>query len=198
MRLLRSVQSLSHVRLFVTLWTAEHQASLSITNSWSLLSIVHWVGDAIQPSHPSSTSPALNLSQHQGPFKWVSSPHQVAKVLEFQLQHQSLQWTPRTDFLSWLDLLAVQGTLKILLQHCSSKASINTKNDVLFFIGNWNAKVRSQEISGVTGKFGLGVQNKAGQRLTEFCYIHTSNWRCMLGQPKVVARPVQENCMNLS
>ena len=51
---------------------------------------VHWVGDAIQPSHPlSSPSPALNLSQHQGLFKWVSSLHQVDKVLEFQLQHQS-------------------------------------------------------------------------------------------------------------
>ena len=62
---------------------------------------VHWVGDAIQPSHPLlSSSPALNLSQHQGVFKWVSSLHQVAKVLEFQLQHQSFQWTPRTDLLS--------------------------------------------------------------------------------------------------
>ena len=62
---------------------------------------LHAVGDAIQPSHPlSSPSPlALNLSQHQGLFKWVSSSHQVAKVLEFQLQHQSFQWTPRTDFL---------------------------------------------------------------------------------------------------
>ena len=61
---------------------------------------VHWVGDAIQPSHPlSSPSPALNLSQHQGLFKWVSSSHQVAKVLEFQLQHQSFQWIFRTDFL---------------------------------------------------------------------------------------------------
>ena len=62
---------------------------------------VHWVGDAIQPSHPlsSPSPPALNLSQHQGLFKWVSSPHQVAKVLEFQLQHQSFQWTPRTDLL---------------------------------------------------------------------------------------------------
>ena len=60
---------------------------------------VHWVGDAIQPFHPlSSPSPsALNLSQHWGLFKWVSSLHQVAKVLEFQLQHQSFQWTPRTD-----------------------------------------------------------------------------------------------------
>ena len=55
----------------------------------------HWVADAVQPSHPlsSPSPPALNLSQHQGLFKWVSSLHQVAKVLEFQLQHQSLQWT---------------------------------------------------------------------------------------------------------
>ena len=61
---------------------------------------VHWVGNAIQPSHPlSSPSPALNLSQNQGLFKWVSSSHQVAKVVEFQLQHQSFQWTPRTDLL---------------------------------------------------------------------------------------------------
>ena len=62
---------------------------------------VHWVGDAIQPSHPllSPSPSALNLSQHQGLFKWVSSSHQVAKVLEFQLQHQSFHWTPRTDLL---------------------------------------------------------------------------------------------------
>ena len=61
---------------------------------------VHWVSDAIQPSHPlSSPSPsALNLSQHQGLLKWVSSPHRVAKVLEFQLQHQSFQWIFRTVF----------------------------------------------------------------------------------------------------
>ena len=59
------------------------------------------VGDAFQPSHPlsSPSPPALNLSQHQGLFRWVSSSHQVAKVLEFQLQHQSFQRTPRIDFL---------------------------------------------------------------------------------------------------
>ena len=89
---------------------------------------VHWVDDAIRPSHPlsSPSPPALNLSQHQGLFKWVSSLHQVAKVLEFQLQNQFYQWTPRTDLLrmDWLDLLAVQGTLKSLLQHHSSKAPI--------------------------------------------------------------------------
>ena len=62
---------------------------------------VHWVGDAIQPPHPllSPSPPAFNLSQHQGLFKRVSSSHQVAKGLEFQLQHQSFQWTPRTDLL---------------------------------------------------------------------------------------------------
>ena len=62
---------------------------------------VHLVGDAILPSHPlSSPSPStLNLSQHQGLFKWVRSLHQVVKVLEFQLQHQSFQWTLRTDLL---------------------------------------------------------------------------------------------------
>ena len=62
---------------------------------------VHWVGDAIQPSHLlSSPSPhAPNPSQHQGLFQWVNSLHEVAKVLEFQLQHQSFQWTPRTDLL---------------------------------------------------------------------------------------------------
>ena len=61
---------------------------------------INWVRDAIQPSHPlSSPSPVLNISQHQAIFKWVSSSHQVAKELEFQLQHQSFQWIFRTDFL---------------------------------------------------------------------------------------------------
>ena len=62
---------------------------------------VHRVSDAIQPSHPllSPSPPAFNLSQHQGLFQWVSSLHQVAKVLEFQLQHQSFHWTLRTDIL---------------------------------------------------------------------------------------------------
>ena len=62
---------------------------------------VHRVGDVIQLSHPllSPSPPALNPSQHQGLFQWVKSLHEVAKVLEFQLQHQFFQWTPRTDLL---------------------------------------------------------------------------------------------------
>ena len=65
---------------------------------------VHWIGDAIQISHPlSSTSPAFNLSQNQGLFEWVSSSHQMAKVLEFQLQHRFFQWIFRNDlFQDWL------------------------------------------------------------------------------------------------
>ena len=61
---------------------------------------IHWVSDAIQPLHPlSSPSPPFKLSQHQGLFQWVSSLYQVAKVVEFQLQHQSFQCIFRTDFL---------------------------------------------------------------------------------------------------
>ena len=102
---------------------------------------VQWVGDTIQPSHPlpSPSPPALNLAQHQGLFKWVRSLHQVAKVLEFQLQPQSYQWTPRliSFKMDWLDLLAVQETLKSLLQHHSSKASIPWCS-VLFIVQLWH------------------------------------------------------------
>ena len=74
----------------------------------------------------SPSSPAFNLCQNQGLFQWVTSSHQVAKVLELQLQHLSFQWTPRTDSfrIYWFDLLAFQGTPKSLLQHHNSKASI--------------------------------------------------------------------------
>ena len=66
---------------------------------------VHWVSDAIQPFHPLSSlsPPTFNPSHHQGLFKWVSSLHQVARVSEFQLQHQSFQWIFKTHFLyNWL------------------------------------------------------------------------------------------------
>ena len=93
-----SVQSLSHVNPMdcsTPGLPVHHQLPESTQTH------VHWVGGAIQPPHPllSPSPPALNLSQHQGLFKWVSSSHQVAKVLELQLQHQSFQWIPRTDLL---------------------------------------------------------------------------------------------------
>ena len=86
---------------FETPWTAAHQASLSITNSKSLIKFMSIESVMPSPSHPlpSPSPPAFNLSQHQGLFQWVSSSHQVAKGLELQLQHQSFQWTARTDFL---------------------------------------------------------------------------------------------------
>ena len=96
-----SLQWLSCVWLFATPWTATRKPpcpsptpgvdSNSCPLSW-------WCHSTISSSVVPSP-PALNLSQHQGLFKWVSSSHQVAKVLEFQLQHQSFQWTPRTDLL---------------------------------------------------------------------------------------------------
>ena len=89
---------------------------------------VHWVNDAIQPSHPlSSPSPsALNLSQHQGLFQWASSLHQVAKYWSFSFSiSPSNEYSGLISFrINWFDLLTVQGTLKSLLQHHSSKASI--------------------------------------------------------------------------
>ena len=98
---------------------------------------VHRVGGAIQPSHPLSapSPPAFNLFQHPGLFKWVSSSHQVAKGLEFQLQHQSFQWilgliSFRID---WLNLPEVQGILKSVLQYHSSKASILQHSAFFFF-----------------------------------------------------------------
>ena len=95
------VQSLSRVRLLATPWTAARQASLSITNSRSSLKLMSI--ELVMPSSylilSSPSPPAPNPSQHQGLFKWICSSHQVAKVLEFQLQHQSFQWIPRTDLL---------------------------------------------------------------------------------------------------
>ena len=89
----------------MTPWTTAHQAPLSITNSQSLLKLMS-IESAMPCNHarmisiqspPSSL--ALSLSQHQGLFQLVSSSHQVTKVLEFQLQHHSLQRTPRADLL---------------------------------------------------------------------------------------------------
>ena len=96
------VQLPSSVLCFATPWTAAHQASLSLTISQGLPQVhVHCFGDAIQPSPPlmSSSPSALSLLQHHGLFQWVSWLHQMTKILEFQLQHQSFQGIFRVDFL---------------------------------------------------------------------------------------------------
>ena len=121
-------QLLSCVWLLAIPWTAARQAFLSFTIPWSLLRLMSL--ESVMPSnhlilsHPllllPSTFPSISL------FWWVGSSHQVAKILE--LQHQSFQWIFRIDFfkdwIDWFDLLAVQGTLKNLLQCHSSKESI--------------------------------------------------------------------------
>ena len=87
----QSVQSLSRVWLFATPWMAACQASLSITNSWSLLTHVHWVGDAIQPFHPLSSPslPAPSPSQHQGLFH----PKERQCQRMFKLLHNCIHFT---------------------------------------------------------------------------------------------------------
>ena len=98
----KSVQSLSRVQLFVTPWTEARQASLSITNSWSSLKFM-FIESVMSSNHLILCRPFLLLPSifpsNQALFKSVSSFHQVAKVLEFQLQPQSFQWIFRTDFL---------------------------------------------------------------------------------------------------
>ena len=89
---------------------------------------VHWVSDEIWPFHSlsSPSPPAFNLFQRQGLFQWVRSLHQVAKVLEFQLTISlSSEYSGSISFrMDWLDLPAIQGTLKSLLQHHTSEESI--------------------------------------------------------------------------
>ena len=124
-----SVQSFSHVQLFVdhmdctTPGLPVHHQLLEFTQTH-----VHWVSDAIQPPHPlSSPSPsAFNLSQHQVLCQWVSSSHEWPKYWSFSFNiSPSNEYSGLISFrMDWLDLLAVQGTLKRLRQHHSSKASI--------------------------------------------------------------------------
>ena len=112
-----SVQSLSHIRFFATLWTAARQTSLSITNSWSLLKLMSI--ESVMPSNHLILCPHLLLRPSGGSIKWpkywsfsfsIGLSNEYSGLISF-----------RTD---WLDLPEVQGTLKSHLQHHSSKASI--------------------------------------------------------------------------
>ena len=137
-----SVQLLSHVWLCDPVdcsmpGLSVHHQLLELTQTH-----VHWVSDAIQLSHllSSPSPPAFNLSQHQGLFQWVSSLHQVANVLEFQLQHQSVlpvniqDWFPFDRF----DLLVVQVLSKIFLVISGGRAVFITdimfRNSVLYCV----------------------------------------------------------------
>ena len=120
-----SVQcSLSVMSNSATPWTRAHQASLFITNSRSILKLMSI--KSVMPSSHLILSPAPNPSQHQGLFQWVNSSHEVAEVLDFSFSISPSNEHPGliSFRMDWLDLLAAQGTLKNLLQHHSSKASI--------------------------------------------------------------------------
>ena len=126
-----SVPSLSSVQLLAAPWTAACQASLSITNSRSCSDSCPLSWWCIQPSHPllSPSPPAFNLSQHQDLFQWVSSSHQVAKVLEFQLQDQSFQFTVSKDLFpihpfSWKDPSIHQASRATRPEHCGPTQSV--------------------------------------------------------------------------
>ena len=134
----KSVQLLSHVWLFVTPWTAACQASLSITNSRSLLKLMsNWVGDAIQPSHPlSSPSPPASIFPSINVFSNESALHiRWPKYWSFSFNiSPSNKHSGLISFrMDWLDLLAGQRILKSLIQHYSSKASILMCSAFFFF-----------------------------------------------------------------
>ena len=122
--IIRSVQSLSCVRLFATPWIVAHQVSLSITNSRSSLRLTS-IRSVMPSSHLILCRPLLLLPQSL-PASESFPMSQLAKVLEFQLHISPSNEHPGliSFRMDWLDLLAVQGTLKSLLQHHSSKASI--------------------------------------------------------------------------
>ena len=127
-----TIQSLSHVQLFVTPWIAARQASLSIIHHQLpefTQTHIHWVSDAIQPSHPlsSPSPPAPNPSQHQGLSNESTLHMRWPKYwsFSFSISPGSKEHPGLISFrVDWLDLLAIQGTLKSLFQHHSSKASI--------------------------------------------------------------------------
>ena len=108
--------------------TSGHHASLSFTISWSLLKVMYieWRCYLTISSSAAFFSFCLQSYPASGSFQWVSSSHQVAKVLEIQLQHQSFnEYSGSISFrFDWFDLPAVQGTLQSLLQHHNLKASV--------------------------------------------------------------------------
>ena len=124
--MLNSVQSLSFVQLFVTLWTAAHQVSLSITNSWSLLKFMSI--ESVMPSNHLFLCHPLLLPPSNFPSIGVFSKESVLCIrwpkywsLSFSIS-SSIEYSGLISFkIDWFDLLAVQGTLKSLLQHHSSK-----------------------------------------------------------------------------
>ena len=133
-----SIQSLSHVQLFATPWTAAHQASLSITNSWSLLKLKSF--ESVMLSNHLNLCHLLLLQPSIFPSLSVFSNESVLHIRWPKYWSFSFNISPSNEYsglisfrIDWLDLLAVQGTLKSLFQHHSSKASI-LQHSVFFIV----------------------------------------------------------------
>ena len=132
-----SVQLLSRVRLFVTLWTAACQTSLSITNSWTLLKLMSI--ESVMPSNHLILCHPISSRLQSFPASGSFSNESVLRIRWPKYWNFSFSISPSNEYsglisfrMDWLDLLAVQGTLKSLLQHHSSKASILRRS--AFFI----------------------------------------------------------------
>ena len=138
---------------------------------------VHRVGDAIQPSHPllSPSPPAPNPSQHQS-FFFSESTLRMRWPKSWSFSFSIIRSKEIPGLISfrmdWLDLLAVQGTLTSLLQNHTSLCFFQMMKCPFHYRG-LECKSRKSRPPGVTGKFGLGVQNEAGQWLREFCQENT-------------------------
>ena len=160
-----SVQSLFHVRLFATPWTVASQASLSIINSQSLLKLMST--ELVMPSNhlilSSPSPPAFNLSQHQRSFPMSQFfPSGGQNTGSFSIG-PSNEYSGLISFrMEWFDLLAVQGTIKSLLQHHSPKASILHRS--AFFMTHLTHTYMT------TGKTrALTIQTFLGQVMSLFC-----------------------------
>ena len=167
-----SVQFISVTQSYLTLCDPMNNSMPglpTITNSRSLLKLIS-VQLLMPSSHLILCRPLLLLPptppKHKGLFQWVNYSHEVAKILEFQFQHHSFQWIARTDLfrMDWLDWLDLQGTLKSLLQHHSSKASIL-----------WHSAFFTAQLSHpymTTGKtIALTRQTFVGKIMSLICYL---------------------------
>ena len=147
---------------------------------------VHWVSDAIQLSHPLAPPPplAFSLSQHQGLFQWVGSSHQVAKLLEFQLQHQPFQWIFRVDFLyDWLLCSPCHPRDSLESSPAPQFESINSSVLSLLYVCTWtHSKSLNSERKGILFLLTCcrGVCEKPWQ---QFWWDLTSNKSCRVVPP---------------
>ena len=143
---------------------------------------IHWVGDAIQPSNPlsSPSPPAFYLSQHQGLFQWVTSWYQWPKYLRFSISPSNENPGLISLRIDWFDFSAVQGTLKGLLQHHSSKASI-LWHWVFFVVKLWHLYMTSGKTVALTRQTFVGkVMSLLFNLLSRFVIAFLLKSKCLL------------------